>query len=299
MEKAMDQALQETINEYIEKNPIALYVSSDSLPDIKKIIEAVSIDVLIDEFYEFNTEYIAAEQNHFVTEYLFPEFKEEISREFKKSTGEALDPEDKDTIREYLFDLGFHPQVTTNLVDEINKTPMNGILTVYSNYDCTTSMDSLDAGGYLTDVYQRFKGGIKKADLLYEHSGVYGGSLLEIPYQTTVGEFLETKEKMKEGSHIVIPKGTHFGFFSDMLGSGSMFEKTTYREMTVALTGDSEYDSIALNADCQHTGYTHEAVYGGPLEVQSASIEVLNEEQYRSRMNAKKRDRGNREGVSR
>ena len=71
------------------------------------------------------------------------------------------------------------------------------------------------------------------------------------------------KESMKKAEKITIPKDTAFGFFSDLEGSGSPFDKTTYRAMTIPIKfDDSEYDHISLKADIEHHYTMKDDVYG-------------------------------------
>jgi hypothetical protein len=261
----MSQELPEKLQAYIDANPIEIDVDVEvSAQDLKRIISdgdihEISSDhhalVLDVDSHELETWYLAKE--------LYHEFSDEIDKEYHLQYGRDIDPDNTEMVADFLRDdLELHPHVDTNIARQINDTPMVAMFVVNSNYDCTVSYDRLEDGGYLWEMKERFGKGITDQDLLYEHGDVYGGSVLEFPFETTVGEFFAMKEQMNQAREITIPAGSAFGFFNDHGGSGSSFEKVTTADMRVPLQGKTQYDTIELKADVEHH-YSHEQVYGG------------------------------------
>jgi len=74
---------------------------------------------------------------------------------------------------------------------------------------------------------------------------------------------------------ITIPKGAQFGFFSSFQGAGSVFEKTTYRNMTLPKVepNETEYDCINLIADVEQS-YNLIDVYGSDRFINEQDITV-------------------------
>ena len=115
---------------------------------------------------------------------------------------------------------------------------------------------------YLSEVYKRVRGGVKRADYENEfYNGAYGGCLFCFLFECDVLELAELKKQIKTGEYINIPKDTEFGFFSSFQGAGSVFEKKTYRNMKLKLTGDTEYDTVGTVADIEQS-YSMVDTYG-------------------------------------
>ena len=107
------------------------------------------------------------------------------------------------------------------------------------------------------------------------YNGAYGGSLFCFAFKTDIQGYFDLKEAEKTGKTITIPKGTQYGFFSSFQGACSVFEKTTYRNMTILLKEKElpEYDCIGLKADeAQH--YSMTDVYGSNSFVKKQNINI-------------------------
>jgi hypothetical protein len=245
---------------------------SDNLDkdQVNEILENGLLD-FENNLYEMNIDNISALEYDYVKS-IVDEFEDEIKDDLKEDYSEFDLNDITNELIEYL------PPVDMKM-DHFTGIELNALIKVYSNYDCTNSFDTIETSEYLSQVFKRVKTGVKKDDFIYEHiNGAYGGSLFCFAFKCTLDELLEMKEQIKTGSKVFIPKGTQFGFFSSFQGSGSVFEKTTYRNMYLNIkeTGadyNPEYDCIDIIADCEQN-YSMDDVYGG-IEMDYADIKVI------------------------
>lgn len=224
----------------------------------KKTIEDIlekGLDNYIAELCEYNIEYIGEMEGYLI-----------------KEIQEQWDEYDQDELLE--FSRGFIC-VDMNIKKLLDNLPdITCLAYVYSNYDCCNSFDTMETSEYLSDVYQRVKVGIKKEDYLWEfQNGAYGGCVFCFAFKTDMETFWELKEKEKTGKTITIPKGTQFGFFSSFQGAGTMFEKTTYRNMVLPLVGETEYDTVTIIPDIQQS-YSMADVYGNTEFVDDGNVTI-------------------------
>jgi len=237
----MTKKLEKEIIEYLKgEKPEVFWDCRDGLSSdqVSKIFETEDgLFELQDELWKYNIDYVFEIENQIV---------ENVITEFDI---EGWDPWD---IREHFLDyihvdLGFD-----NLLN--NTGDITALVMMYSNYDCCNSFDNpKEPETYLTDVYKRVKAGVKRSD--YEHeffNGAYGGSLFCFAFKGSIQDIVELKKSMSNGAtHVNIPKGTQYGFFSSFQGAGSVFERVTHRNMKVKIAGDTEYDTVDIIADCQ------------------------------------------------
>ena len=233
------------IQKYLENNPIKIYWdynNSLSHKDIQKILS--SKDGLLDleeELYEMNIDYI------YNLEY---ELCKSVIEEFE------LDIE-PDEFREEFIDYIFSD---INIEGLLNNTPDLTILTkVHSNYDCTTSMQTLEDGDYLGSVYKRVKKAVTEQEYLNEFYNSYTASIFCFAWKMPIEEYLKLKNSFNKS--IIIPENTQYGFFSSFNGSGSTFEARTIKPITLPKIDATEYDCIDLIADIEQS-YTMADVYG-------------------------------------
>jgi len=254
--KRITKKVKEAIKDYTDNNtPLIEWNRSDAdSRTIKEILEK-GLDKYLEELYEFNLSYIFDLESQAL---------KEIRGKFDDYDGDRVE----EIACEYLF-------VDINAKDFINQLPpITCILYVYSNYDCCNSFDTYEDSDYLVDAYQRTKVGVKKTDFMYEfHNGAYGGSLFCFTFKTDIKRYLEIKDEIENGKSITIPEGMQFGFFSSFQGAGSIFEKATYRKMTIPIQGETEYDSIGITADLEQH-YSMIDVYGSNNFIYSGSIKV-------------------------
>ena len=236
--------IRNAIKAEIEKNQPQCYW--DRFEVVKKDWETIiekGLDAYQEELYERNIDYIFS-------------LEDEVAKEFIKQYPDYDENDIADLVREYVC-------VDLNFASVLRQLPnITCLAYVHSNYDCCNSFDKFEPHGYIYDVYHRVKAGVKKDDYMWEfHNGAYGGSLFCFAFKTSIENYFALVESMKEKKTITIPKGTQFGFFSSFQGAVSIFEKTTYRKMTMPITGDTEYDCIAIKVDeIQH--YSMRDVYG-------------------------------------
>jgi len=166
--------------------------------------------------------------------------------------------------------------VDLNIKQLLRNTPdLTVLIKVYSNYDCCNSFDDpKEPETYLTEVFKRVKAGIKREDYEWEfYNGAYGGSLFCFVFKTDIESLIELKRNFKNS--ITIPKGTEFGFFSSFQGAGSVFEKRTYRNITLPKTEPSmtEHDCIDIIADIEQS-HSIDDVYGDSSWISEQNITV-------------------------
>jgi len=252
--KKLTKKIKKEIQDYIEKNQPKMDWNDNSFGEstTNKILEK-GLDGYIDEVYESNIEYIIDLEDYLITEL--------------KEQWEDYDPNEiTELSREFIC-------VDMNLKNLFSNLPdIPCMISVYSNYDCCNSFDKMEPNSYLGEVYKRVKAGVKKDDYLWEfNNGAYGGSLFCFVFKTDVKNLLELLEEIKTGKTIKIPKDTQFGFFSTFQGSGSIFEKTTYRDMILPITGETKYDTIGITADSSQS-YNMTDVYGDTSFVKDGNI---------------------------
>jgi hypothetical protein len=249
----LSKELLKEIADYCEKNPIENYWDYRDELSKEQVVNLVSendnevecevYEAMIDQIYEMEV--------YFIKEDLIPEFEDKLPEDYNED--ELID-----TLRDYvLFNLNFDKLVN-------NVPDLTVLVYLYSNYDCTNSMDTMESSEYLQQVYQRVKTGVRKDDFMYEHiNGAYGGSLFCFAFKASVEEIIEMKKDIKHDESILIPKGTQFGYFSSFQGTGSVFEKTTYRNFKLNTKEEScpEYDRIELVMDIEQS-YSMNDVYG-------------------------------------
>jgi hypothetical protein len=219
--------------------------------NIKNIIE-IGIDAWIDELVEQNQEYIWQLESELVKA-IQDEYPDYNTNEIEEIVLENI-----------AVDLDFE-----NFLSQI--PDVTCVVYLHSNYDCCNSFDQFEPEGYIYEVYQRVKAGVKKSDYLHEfHNGAYGGSLFCFVFKASIEEYFKLAESIKISKTITIPKGTQYGFFSSFQGAGSVFEKTTYRKMTIPIT-ETQYDCIAFTVDeAQH--YSMIDVYGDNSFIKQGTV---------------------------
>ena len=247
--KKLTKKVKKEIQERIEKNQPEIYWDYNSFDRgvIKDILEK-GLDDYVDELWEMNLDYIC-------------DLEYELIKEIQSDYDEYDPDEIEDFSKEFIC-------VDMNIKGMLNQLPeIPCLLKVYSNYDCCNSFDSFEPESYIYEVYKRVKAGVKKSDYLCEfHNGAYGGSLFCFGFNTDIKRYFEIKEEMKNGKTVTIPKGTQYGFHSSFQGASSMFEKETYKNMTIPIeeTKDGyykEYDRVELIADSLQ-GYSTVDVFG-------------------------------------
>ena len=244
------------IQKFIKNNqPRMDWNSSDFDKDSIIALLQNGFEKSMDELYEYNLDYIFELESYLI-----------------KEIQEQWDEYDEDEIEEFSRDFISVDMDYDNILS--NFPDITCVAYVYSNYDCCNSFDKLEPESYLGEVYKRVKVGVRKSDYMHEfYNGAYGGALFCFVFNTDIETALELIEKEKTGKTITIPKGTQFGFFSSFQGAGTPFEKTTYRNMTLPLVGDTEYDSINIIPDiCQ--SYNMTDLYGDTSFVQNANITI-------------------------
>jgi len=254
--KKLTKKVEKEIIEFVKDNQPTVYWDSQDSGEhnIESILEK-GLENYLDELYEFNMDYVW-----------------ELENGLMKEVQEMFDEYDPEAINDIVME---HVCVDMNTKELLNNIPeITCLLYVYSNYDCCNSYDRFEDGGYLPEVYKRVKVGVKKEDYLYEFdNGAYGGCLFCFVFKTDIEDFLELKEELKTGKEVIIPKGTQFGFFSSFQGAGTVFEKRTYRKMTMPILGDTEYDTVGIRADIEQS-YSMKDVYGDTSFVDSGCIEI-------------------------
>jgi len=254
--KKLTKEVKKEIVKYIEDNQPMMYwdYQSANMDTAKTILEQ-GMDDFFDNLYENNLEYVWELENYLIAE---------LQNEW--------DEYDPDQIEEFSRD---YICVDMNVEELIRQIPdVTCVAYVYSNYDCCNSMDRFEDGGYLPEVYSRVKVGVRKADYMYEfYNGVYGGCVFCFAFKTDVRDALELRANIKTGKEIFIPKGTQYGFFSSFQGAGTPFEKRTYRNMTMPLVGETEYDSIDIMPDILQS-YNLSSVYGDTSFVDESPVEI-------------------------
>ena len=254
--KKLTKKVKKEIKEYIENNqPKMDWNSADfDKSTVEEILEKGMND-FIDDLWEYNIEYSCDMENYLI---------QEIQKEWEGY--------DQDEIAEFSLE---HISIDMNKKNLLSNLPdVVCLAKVYSNYDCANSFDKLEPESYLGEVYKRVKSGVKKDDYMWEfYNGAYGGSLFCFIFRTDIENALELKENIKTGNTIHIPKGTQFGFFSSFSGSGSVFEKRTYRDMVLPLHGETEYDSIGITPDITQS-YSMGDVYGSTGFVNDGNISI-------------------------
>jgi hypothetical protein len=262
----LSEELREEIVKYLEGvTPLKVDWSYDaelSKEQLEKILESdEGLAEVSNDMYEMNIDYIFEMEDSLIMSVI-----DWFSAELREEIGEDYDDDD---LRYQLRDeFLYYLRVDINMDELIDKTgALTCLLYLHSNYDCTNSFDTMEDSEYLRQVYKRVKAGVKKDDFMWEHmNGAYGGSVFCFAFQCDINELVELKRQIKTGTKIVIPKGTQFGFFSSMVGSGSIFEKTTYKEFSLNIKEEGkgfypEYDRVVLIADIEQSYNMHQ-VYG-------------------------------------
>ena len=277
----ISQELRNKILGYCEKNPIKIefdYRDSLSKEQILQCLEPNGIRNLESELYDYNLDYIFDCENYFIEENLYQEFENDIIEELNQQQNDANKFENitKDDIMEFLKDEFLSEILSYIDIDKLIDINLTCLIPVYSNYDCCNSFDNpKEKESYLWEVYQRIKTGVKRNDFEYEfYNGAYGGSLFCFAFRTNLKNLIKLKELIKEHKFIQIPKGTSFGFFSSFQGAGSVFEKETYRTMTIPVNGETEYDRLNIIADIEQY-YSMDDVYGSNDFVNEQNIDVF------------------------
>ncbi|MFA6712150.1 MAG: hypothetical protein WCS33_05535 [Candidatus Caldatribacteriota bacterium] len=255
--KKLTKKVRKKMQACVEKNQPELEWDYRDYRTTAKAILENGLDAYIDTLYEYNMDYMWELENE-VIKYTQEEFSE-------------YDPDEvEDCAKEVIHcDLNI-PQLLRRLPD------ITCLLYAYSNYDCCNSFDTIEEEGYLNDVYRRVKIGVKKKDFMYEfYNGAYGGSLFCFAFQTSIENYLYLKECIEHKATITIPKGTQFGFFSSFSGSGSVFEKRTYRNMTVP-SEEGQYDHFSITADPVQS-YSLSDVYGTDSFIDEGNITINKE----------------------
>lgn len=279
----LSKKLNKEIIKYIEAHPVLVefdYRDELSNKQIAKILEDPEngIGDLENELYEYNIDYLSEQSRYFLEEDVYNYFKDELTEHYEQHNPEESEEWIEREIKDFLND-NYRGYISEGVdIDSlINRTgEILSLVVMYSNYDCTNSFDTLETSDYLAQVYQRVKAGVRKKDFIWEHiNGAYGGSLFCFGFRCELTTLIEMKKNLKKAKRLFIPKGTQFGFFSSFQGSGSVFEKTTYRNMYINVketgkfkTTDGriedllpEYDSIDIIADCEQH-YSVKDVYG-------------------------------------
>ena len=254
MEKEQD------IIDYIENNQPEFYWDQRdylSKEDVMKIISGEEgIHTFYDELLDLNLDYISDMEHEFLNN-VYNEF--DLSCDYDEFVDKFLG----------------YVCIDFNFKQLLNNTPdLTAILVVYSNYDCCNSFDNpKEPESYLSDVFKRVKTGVKRKDYEFEfYNGAYGGSLFCFAFKTDVETLVDLRKKLNNGAeYIYIPKGTQFGFFSSFQGAGSVFEKTTYRNMKLKISGETKYDTIDIVADIEQS-YSMQDVYGTTSWISDQSI---------------------------
>lgn len=268
----ISKKLDKKIIKYIEENPIINdwdYREELSTEQIKKILK--SDDGLFDlenDIEEMNLDYRWDCEKYFIENNLYEEFKEELTKACLKENPEESEEWIEEKIKDFLNDeYRGHILFDINIKQLVDRTgEIICLIPLYSNYDCTNSFDTLETSDYLKQIYHRVKTAVKKKDFIWEHiNGAYGGCLFCFVFRCELSTLMKLKEGLKTAKRVFIPKGTQFGFFSSFQGSGSPFEKITYRNMYLNVKeygsfktteGIKEYmlpdyDHLDIIADCE------------------------------------------------
>jgi len=252
----------EQVKEQLPKTTSLYYVDYReelSKETLQKVLEAGTLETIDDLIMEWD--------NWEAVSYYIDELKKdiEIAFDLEEDQAEEIMEQYEDKIRDEIYD-----RDDSTPIDDLlrNTGDLTCLIYLYSNYDCTNSMDTMETSEYLSQVYSRVKAGVRKADYMYEHvNGAYGGSLFCFAFKAGVDEILQMKKDLENEDTILIPKGTQFGYFSSFQGAGSLFDKVTYRNFklnTKETGGDfhPDYDCIGLTADIEQS-YSMDDVYGG------------------------------------
>lgn len=148
-----------------------------------------------------------------------------------------------------------------NIKQLLDNTPSILILIEWlSNYDCTVSFDTIkDGPNYLSEAWAVIRHSADFKEFAYEHSHVYGGSLLTFGASMSVEDALNLMRHLTIYKQITIPKGVQYGFFSSFQGSGSPFEATLKEDLTLQVT-EEDYPRIVID---EFQSYSVDDVYGG------------------------------------
>jgi len=279
----VSEKLNNRIVKFIEDNPVKIeydYRDELSKDQVEKILDGGLME-FEEELWGYNLDYIG-ECERYLIEQVWSEFQSEIVEEWNQEQNKQNDFEEitDEDVFDFL-DENYREYISIDMnVEGILKQAgdFTVLLKIYSNYDCCNSFDNpREPESYLSDVYSRIKTGVRRADFEYEfYNGAYGGSLFCFAFRTDLMTIVELNEQIKEGTHITIPKNTEFGFFSSFQGAGSVFEKRTYKTMTIPINGQTEYDNIGLTVDdCQH--YSMREVYGSNDFISNGFVTILEE----------------------
>jgi hypothetical protein len=265
--------LHKRIADYCETNPQILDFAYDDKYSKEQIITMLEseegLNDVENEIFENCIDWIGENEDYFLKNNVYEEFEDELTKVFLKANPKEDEHWIEAEIKDFLVDnFRDYTNVYLNMDQLIRNTgKINCLIKVYSNYDCTNSFDTMESSEYLSQVYDRVKAGVKKEDFIWEHqNGAYGGCLFCFAFNTDLKTLLNYKAAMKTAKKIKIPKGTQFGFFSDFQGSGSCFEKLTYKDFYLNIQEEGKnyckYDSANIVADCEQS-YTMDQVYGG------------------------------------
>ena len=244
--KTREKNLIKTIQDKVNKNPIQIdWIGTDVSA---KIVLEKGLQDLENELYEMNIDYGSEMES---------QYRKELSEEHEESIKWIEDN----------IDIGFD----VNIKGYLCQCPDICVLvTMYSNYDCTNSMDSMDEGGYLSEIYKHVKGAVKKEDYMAEHANVYGACLFCFVTKMSIEDYLNIDFKKT----VTIPHNTQYGFFGSFLGSGSQFEHATTKEITLKKQyGDTKYDIMEIHPDCLQS-YSMSDVYGDTGFIKESNIIV-------------------------
>jgi hypothetical protein len=269
MQNKIELKLIADIVKYCEENIIEVdWDNNDRLNDdsIGEIIE--NQEDWEDEMTQMNFEHTYKLENYFIEETLIPLFGKKI-----EDLGEDYD------IKDYLRQ---HVLVDMNFPALYKREDIVCTITMYSNYDCTNSFDTMESSEYLSQVFKRLNRGITKKDFMYVHrEGAYGGSLFVFVFKMNLFEFMKLKDEMieKNPTHIVIPKGMQYGFYSSFQGSSSFFGNKTQKEFKIKIkeTGKEyhpEYDHASIECN-DITTYSIEEIFGQTDWVQKQKIKLV------------------------
>lgn len=166
---------------------------------------------------------------------------------------ELLSEEFPDIGKECLSELASeYGEVDMNLDGFLDMLPdIDVVANVYSNYDCCNTFDRIDEpDSYLNDVLRRVSGGVSRTDYELEFSNLTSGAgILCFGVSMGIRDYLRLEEEIKTAKHIVIQKGTAFGFHSSFHGASSMFKARTMDTMMLPIVGETQYDRIGIIAD--------------------------------------------------
>jgi hypothetical protein len=226
-------------------------------------------EVIRDETFELNFEYIYELESQ-----LMEQMKEEFAADFRRAFP------DEDELEQFLDEeVRMLLSVDCNIRELIKNTPdVVVILTIYSDYDCAISTDKIDVEpgdeNYLSDVWQRVQKSIDIKAYEAEFINAYTASLLCFAVKMPILEAAHLVKDAKKATHVKIPKGTQFGFFSTWNGSGSMWESQNSKDLILE---QNKIGGWGVAPDTRK--YTMAEVYGGTEFIDSGQFIVWNQKE--------------------